>query len=148
MKYYLAYGSNLNKTQMSLRCPDAKPFGRVLIEDHELTFRGNSSGWGVANIEPKAGCTVQAGLWYISQKDEASLDMYEGYPHLYTKKELDVICDGQVVRAMVYVMKRNLRFSKPSEGYLKTIEDGYADFGFDTAPLLDAVVGSSIKQVL
>ena len=60
MKYYLAYGSNLNKWQMKHRCPDAVPVGTVTIKDYELVFRG------VATIEPKRGAEVQCGIWKIS----------------------------------------------------------------------------------
>ena len=36
MKYYLAYGSNLNKAQMTHRCPGAESIGAALINDYEL----------------------------------------------------------------------------------------------------------------
>ena len=39
-KLYLAYGSNLNKRQMAVRCPDAKPVGAAMIYGWELCFRG------------------------------------------------------------------------------------------------------------
>ena len=41
---YIAYGSNLNRGQMALRCPDAKVVGTGEIKDYELLFRGNSYG--------------------------------------------------------------------------------------------------------
>ena len=144
MKFYLAYGSNLNKRQMARRCPDAEPFGTVYIPDYALTFRGNFRGMGVANIEPCKGSIVQAGLWKISAADEESLDIYEGYPHLYDKKDMDVVCDGQVVRAMVYIIRMGLKYAKPSEDYLGIIEQGYKDFGFDTEPLIGQAVGASL----
>lgn len=148
MKFYLAYGSNLNKRQMARRCPDAEPFGTCLIPNYALTFRGNFRGLGVANIEPSKGSLVQAGLWKISAADEESLDIYEGYPHLYTKKELDVICDGQVVRAMVYVMTHELDRAKPSDEYLNTILQGYEDFGLDTNQLMGQAIGASLIQAI
>ena len=45
--YYGAYGSNLNKRQMSHRCPLAKPAGTAIIRDKQLCFRG------VADLEYK-----------------------------------------------------------------------------------------------
>lgn len=33
---YIAYGSNLNRAQMALRCPDAKVVGTGEIKDYEL----------------------------------------------------------------------------------------------------------------
>ena len=41
---YIAYGSNLNRAQMALRCPDAKVVGTGEIKDYELLFRGNRNG--------------------------------------------------------------------------------------------------------
>lgn len=41
---YIAYGSNLNRGQMALRCPDAKVVGTGEIKDYELLFRGNRNG--------------------------------------------------------------------------------------------------------
>ena len=148
MKFYLAYGSNLNKRQMARRCPDAEPFGTVYIPDYALTFRGNFRGMGVANIEPCKGSIVQAGLWKISAADEESLDIYEGYPHLYDKKDMDVVCDGQVVRAMVYIIRMGLKYAKPSEDYLGIIEQGYKDFGLDTEPLIGQAVEASLLQAI
>ncbi len=48
---YIAYGSNLNRAQMALRCPDAKVVGTGEIKDYELLFRGNRYG-AVATVEP------------------------------------------------------------------------------------------------
>ena len=130
MKYYLAYGSNLNKKQMKNRCPDAVPVGNCVVNDYELVFRG------VATIEPKPGASVQCGIWKISADDERSLDRYEGYPRLYVKQDFWVTVKGKTVRAMAYVMTNGIRrLSPPSTGYLLTIAEGYDDFGLDDKPL-------------
>ena len=130
MKYYLAYGSNLNKKQMKTRCPDAVPVGSCVVNDYELVFRG------VATIEPKPGASVQCGIWKISADDERSLDRYEGYPRLYVKQDFWVTMKGKTIRAMAYVMTNGIRrLSPPSTGYLLTIAEGYDDFGLDDKPL-------------
>lgn len=130
MKYYLAYGSNLNKKQMKTRCPDAVPVGSCVVNDYELVFRG------VATIEPKPGASVQCGIWKISADDERSLDRYEGYPRLYVKQDFWVTVKGKTIRAMAYVMTNGIRrLSPPSTGYLLTIAEGYDDFGLDDKPL-------------
>lgn len=130
MKYYLAYGSNLNKRQMKYRCPDAVPVGTVTIKDYELVFRG------VATIEPKAGAEVQCGIWRISAEDERHLDVYEGYPRLYVKQDFRVVVNGKPITAMAYVMTNGIRRKyPPTTEYLMTIMEGYADFGLDDKPL-------------
>ena len=50
-KYYLAYGSNLNVTQMEWRCPRAKIAGYGTLQDWQLLFRGSGTG-AYLTIEP------------------------------------------------------------------------------------------------
>lgn len=64
---YIAYGSNLNRAQMALRCPDAKVVGTGEIKDYELLFRGNRNG-AVATVEPKKGESVPVLIWEISRE--------------------------------------------------------------------------------
>lgn len=52
MKYYVAYGSNLNREQMAHRCPEAKLVGTGMLSNYEMVFRGNKSN-AVATVEPK-----------------------------------------------------------------------------------------------
>ena len=39
-RYYFAYGSNLNKKQMSVRCPTAQFIGAAELTGFKLVFRG------------------------------------------------------------------------------------------------------------
>lgn len=119
---YLAYGSNLNKSQMALRCPDAKPEGWVLLPNYRLVFKG------VADIIPDEGACVPVGVWSITDKCEDSLDIYEGYPSLYRKEFFQRNSDDQLM--MVYVMNR-FSFGPPFKDYLKGIREGYEHFGID-----------------
>ena len=134
MKYYLAYGSNLNKAQMAIRCPDAKPVGAGFIPDHELVFRR-----GFLTIEPKEGVDVPVGIWKISDRDEMALDRYEGYPRFYFKREMTVSCNGKALDSMVYIMQDGHPIQRPSESYFVTVGLGYRDFEIHTTkPLVDA----------
>lgn len=99
-RLYIAYGSNLNLEQMAFRCPTAKVVGKSELKDYELLFRGGRRG-AVATVEPKEGSTVPVLIWEIQNRDEASLDLYEGYPNLYGKQMLEVELDGKTVPAMV-----------------------------------------------
>lgn len=138
MKYYIAYGSNLNVDQMIRRCPDAVVVGTSTVKDHKLVFRGNSRS-GVANIEPCAGESVPVGIWAISAADERSLDRYEGYPWLYTKQEFTLTVRRRTITAMAYIMTPGRKVASPNSDYLYTIAQGYGDFGFDLKPLEQAV---------
>ena len=139
MKYYLAYGSNLNVGQMRFRCPGAKQIGTTTLNGYRLTFRGNSRHFGVANIEPRHGSSVPVGIWQITAQDERSLDRYEGFPHLYDKVTVQVqLPDLRTVDAIAYVMTGGRPWAQPSAYYLETIKQGYRDFGFENRKLLYA----------
>ena len=131
-RFYIAYGSNLNLRQMRSRCPQAKPVCSVVLEGWELLFHG------VATIGPKEGSSVPCGLWLISKKDEAALDRYEGWPNLYRKEMVPIMFGKRRMNVMTYIMNTG-RPSPPSGSYLKTIIEGYRDFGLDKAALIKAV---------
>lgn len=135
MKYYLAYGSNLNMAQMKHRCPEATAVGASMIEGYQLVFRR-----GYLTIEKKENSRVPVGIWKISDGDEKALDRYEGYPGFYYKEEMTVEFCGEDIRAMVYIMHPVYPIEKPSHHYLQTVRNGYKDFGIGEIDggLLDA----------
>ena len=108
-KYYLAYGSNLNRRQMMNRCPGAKPLGTAVIENYRLLFKGSKSG-SYLTIEPEEGSYVPVAVWAVTATDEQRLDFYEGYPTFYYKKVMLVTYKGilsgtiRTVNAFVYIM--------------------------------------------
>ena len=132
-KLYVAYGSNLHLGQMRYRCPDAKVYGSGVIKNYSLTFWGNWNRNGVATILPGSDTDVPVGVWEISARDEKNLDVYEGWPHLYRKEDIEVVMDdGTVVTAMVYIMNEDrMRPCFPSDSYFNTIATGYKSFGFN-----------------
>ena len=132
---YVAYGSNLNMGQMAHRCPNATVIGGMMLKGWRLVFRG------VADIIPDPNCSVPVGLWQITDECEASLDIYEGFPRLYRK---EYIQEGDMT-LMAYVMN-NDSLAMPSKGYLDGIADGYKDFRFDHAPLIDALKFTSDNE--
>lgn len=101
-KLYGAYGSNMNLEQMSHRCSKAKVAGTGILEGYKLTFRGRYKG--VANIEACIGTVVPIVLWEITEDCERALDLYEGYPNLYIKEEVQVKVEDKLETAMVYIM--------------------------------------------
>ncbi len=85
---YFAYGSNLNLDQMARRCPDAEPVGRVRLDGYRLAFR--RTGGGYLTILPDKGNHVDGLLWKVSAQDEQALNHYEGFPHFYARRTVDV----------------------------------------------------------
>lgn len=137
-KLYIAYGSNLNLNQMKHRCPTARVIGTSELKDYELVFRGSRHN-AVATVEPCKGSTVPVLLWSIKPDDEKALDRYEGYPSFYDKAVVDINIGDHKTTAMIYIMTAGHRLGNPSENYLKTIEEGYIDAGFDTNILHNAI---------
>lgn len=135
VKLYGAYGSNMNLEQMSHRCPKAKVVGIGILKDYKLTFRGRYKG--VANIEPCKDKSVPIVLWEITKDCETALDLYEGYPNLYIKKEVEVLINDKPRKAMVYIMTDEYTdiVAAPTEYYFNVIARGYSDNGIDLKPL-------------
>ena len=144
-KLYIAYGSNLNLSQMEKRCPTARVVGKTELSDYELVFKGSKEN-AVATIELSEGSTVPVLIWDIKDGDEKALDRYEGYPYLYGREEVKVSLDGKFISAMIYIMTQGHEYGSPSELYLKTIEEGYKDSGFDIG-ILHKAVEKNIEKV-
>lgn len=145
-RLYIAYGSNLNREQMARRCPTARIIGQTFLHNWRLMFRGGAA-CSVATIEKKRGYKVPVLVWQLQPKDEQSLDMYEGYPHLYRKETLRITVEGRRIYAMVYIMNEKLHpHGSPSDNYLNTIQTGYQSAGFDGDILERAVIDSLPPQ--
>jgi hypothetical protein len=132
---YLAYGSNLNLEQMRLRCPRAKRVGAFRLNHMKLVFRG------VADIAQEPDAKIYLGAFEITKDCERALDLYEGFPNLYTKMFLNI--KGE--RYMTYTMNRDT-ISPPSQGYYDCIRQGYKDFGFSLGPLEQARNNSIFRR--
>lgn len=145
--YYLAYGSNLNMAQMAFRCPEAKLIGKAVINDWMLLFTRNARGSGAyLTIKPCKGKSVPVAIWEVSPSDVVSLDLYEGFPSFYYKREftLRVKAKGRMrnVKAFAYIMNDAAVPGIPSENYIHTCAQGYHDLNFDSNILVEAVRAS------
>jgi gamma-glutamylcyclotransferase (GGCT)/AIG2-like uncharacterized protein YtfP len=137
MSLYFAYGSNLSKVQMHIRCPDAVPVGSLTLEDWTLVFRA------VADVAASPGDTVHGAVWKLSPSDEATLDQFEGvakgtYRKVYIPIEPFDFAGDHHEDMLVYVMN-STGIMPPTISYLRTIRDGYRDFALPMAALDDAV---------
>ncbi len=117
---------------MADRCPNANYLGNTVLKDWRLIFKS------VATIEKDLGKYVPVGVFQITIECEKALDIYEDYPHLYDKKELDIILDGIQVTAMTYVMVAEYGIAPPSRKYFNVISEGYKNCGLNSDFLLEA----------
>jgi hypothetical protein len=132
-KIYAAYGSNLNHDQMAHRCPAAEFVGIGQLRGYRLVFRR------VADIEYAPDSVVPVGLWRVTPDCVRALDAYEGYPRLYGRNKCQIYRGaGKTTDAFIYFMNRE-GYEPPSDGYLKSIRDGYIDCGLRLGYLKEAV---------
>lgn len=145
-RLYIAYGSNMNIEQMARRCPTAKVVGTAELEDWRLRFKGGDNS-SVATVEPSAGNKVPILVWEIQPEDEASLDVYEGYPRLYRKEMMLVRIEKVIRLAMIYIMNADdLAYGNPSDIYYDTIRTGYINAGFSPDLLEQSVIANMKKE--
>lgn len=130
--------------QMAERCPGAKPVGTSVLKDYRLLFKGSMTG-SYLTVEHETGRSVPVGIWEVTAGHERNLDVYEGFPNLYYKKELTLpvkdMATGEVrnLDAFVYIMHEDRKMGVPARYYVETCMEGYRDFGFDEAVLREAV---------
>ncbi len=135
---YLAYGANTNRAAMAHRCPEAEFIGLADLPGYELVFRG------VADLRPAPDQTAQVALWDITEADLAALDRFEGYPRLYTRRQVPftpLLLRQSLpsVRAWVYTMTRGPALAPPVPYYLATLQEGYRDCGLPGQQLTAAL---------
>lgn len=149
-KFYIAYGSNLNTFEMSLRCPGATVWGTSLIADYRLLFRG-SREVSFLTIEPCENARVPVAVWKVTDEHERRLDLYEGFPDYYDKKNMRLPVtrldngETETVTGFVYFMHAEKPCGIPTEEYLDTCLEGYDTFRFNPDILEEAVRFSAQK---
>ena len=119
MSYYLAYGMNTNRQQMSWRCPKARNLGAVTLKDHKLAFKG------CCDVIEEPDSAMKCVLWDITPECERALDLLEGYPVYYDKKQVKVKYKGRTINAMIYYMADKEKVDYPSDSYLTMVTEGY-----------------------
>jgi hypothetical protein len=152
-KLYLAFGSNLHIKAMQQRCPDAVPVlnnktgkpQKHMLQDAQLVFRG------VADLDWCPGAKAPMGLWWISARDEAALDRYEGYfkegdpGNYYQKFHIWLDPNKRARQGMIYLMTDRDGIHPPSAHYVSMVRDGYRNFGLDQS-YLDAAIEHSFTD--
>ena len=118
MKYF-AYGMNTNLDEMARRCPGATSLGPAWIDNHELCFRTH------CDVAYNRGSKVHGVLWDINVDNLRALDALEGYPHYYTRFDVQVHQGRIRHNALVYQMNDQNWLAQPSQFYLECVREGY-----------------------
>lgn len=116
---YFAYGSNMDRGQMSARCPGAVAVGAATLSGYRFIINRR----GYATLKAEEGAETPGVLWSIPHEDERSLDRHEGYGiGLYDKCFREVrTFGGACVDALVYIDHRKVTLGSPKSGYLERI---------------------------
>lgn len=130
---YFAYGSNMNREQMSVRCPNSTYMYKGRIPGVQLDFRK------YLDISRKKDSFVEGVIWKIHPADIKSLDRYEGYPLLYGKKKGVAFVNNERIPVFFYRMTPGrYPITLPTESYLRTCLDGCTDFKVTESCIRDA----------
>lgn len=124
---------------MSYRCPGATVAFTGYLINWKLLYRGSRTG-SYATVKRRKGSKVPVAVWNIDSKNEKALDLYEGYPRFYKKRNVFVqLKDRTRKKAMIYLLPDSATVGKPSDYYVRTVLQGYVDMGFDTEYLYDSL---------
>jgi gamma-glutamylcyclotransferase (GGCT)/AIG2-like uncharacterized protein YtfP len=117
VRLYFAYGSNMSRGPMRVRCPTAKEAGVAILRDYRFVIMAN----GYASVVPAAGQDVHGLLWRIGPQDLAALDDYEDVAGgLYRHATLPVLQDGRPTDALVY-LGCEAREGRPGAAYMALV---------------------------
>ncbi|MBX6328908.1 MAG: gamma-glutamylcyclotransferase [Pseudolabrys sp.] len=117
MTLYFAYGSNMSRAGMRLRCPSARALGVATLPGWRFVIGRD----GYASIAPAPGERVLGVLWHVSARDVAALNAYEGVDvGLYRQVWVMIRAQGRARSAMVYVARRGGE-GRPRPGYLEEV---------------------------
>ncbi|ACM35751.1 MULTISPECIES: gamma-glutamylcyclotransferase [Rhizobium/Agrobacterium group] len=136
MKYYFAYGSNLDVDRLEKERLNkggiysvSRGLGR--LDGYELVFNKPSAyfpGAGAANIQPNTAAHIFGTLNLMPQAGFDILDIYENVEtQQYEQLEVDVVdmSTHTTVKAITYIsLKHNVDGLKPRTGYMNHILAG------------------------
>ena len=117
---YFAYGTNMNREQMSNRCPFSKVLSKAKLEGYKLIFNSR----GVATIIHDEDSKVYGVLYEINEKCLDKLKEFEGYPRFYKMDNVKVIDkDNNQVEVLVFIAT-DLTKGQAREEHLNKILQG------------------------
>lgn len=130
MPLYFAYGSNMDRQAMQVRCPGSHPLGRARLARHKFFIMG--SGYASVKCDPRTD--AHGVLYELALSDVPGLDRYEDIGRgLYRKAIQPVLREtGAPVRALVYIGAGQVE-GKPSSAYLNAILAAARDWSLPAA---------------
>jgi gamma-glutamylcyclotransferase len=130
---YFAYGSNMNPERMLGRDVSFHHAAPATLLNFELAFNkvcSASKGEGYANIVNKKGAVTLGVLYDINYAGLRTLDLYEGYPLHYGRRQMYVYVGERKFKTWVYYAQQGMvgKGLKPSPLYLSHLISGAARY--------------------
>ena len=109
--FYFAYGSNMNRGRIHTRLPNAVDLGSALLRGWRVVERKT------ADIEPCRAAEAPGVLYAVTVPDIARMDVFEGFPTVYTRKIVRVCHQGRLRSAVTYRMTRQTAAERAGQPY-------------------------------
>lgn len=114
---YFAYGANMCREGMGMRCPQACEIGSAVLHGHRFLIMTD----GYASVAPAAGESVHGVLWRLTPRDLGALDIFENLQGgLYRRAARPVMAGSARRRALVYI-GHTAREGRPKPGYMDVV---------------------------
>ncbi len=117
---YFAYGSNMSTKRLWDRVASARLFGNGQLEHHALRWHKRSlDGSGKCDAEATGvdSDVVWGVLFEINCSEKYRLDAAEGLHYGYEEKEVGVVTDQGIVKAMMHYATNIKRSLRPYDWY-------------------------------
>lgn len=131
-----AYGSNMPVARLHKRCPSARAIGIAQLPGHELR-------WHKRSIDSSGKCDIVAvdtphasvfGVLYeIAAHQKTALDKAEGLGAGYEEIEIEVLCDGNPVKATAYQATNTDSTLRPYTWYRALVISGAKEYGLSAS---------------
>jgi len=117
MPLHFAYGTNMDRASMRLRCPGAYAIGTGMLSGWRLQVTVD----GYVSIVRRQGGRVHGVLWRLTLRDLAALDAYEAVAAgLYRRRMLPVLAGGRRQSAQVYIGRGTVP-GRPRPGHIALV---------------------------
>jgi gamma-glutamylcyclotransferase len=121
MSLYFAYGSNMLKSRMRERIPQASFFGIGQLVGYQVVCnKRGAKGDAKANLKKKTGWVTWGVLYEFPQENFTRLDAYEKG---YFREMVPVVCSSKTLSTFTYFSK-NIAKQPTNYEYIKLILDG------------------------
>jgi hypothetical protein len=124
MTLHFAYGSNMSRAQMGVRCPGARALGTATLKHWRFIIGVDGHG----SIAPQPGAIVRGVLWRVGVRDLAAINAYENLDSgLYLRRIIAVRYGASLLPALVYILRRHGE-GTPRPGYVHLVVEAARDW--------------------